>query len=736
MSRKHKRAAARARQKRGTVGLRRRESQAAGRPAAMQDKLERALSCHQAGRLAEADRLYTEILAKEPEHADALNLLGVVRLDEGDAAAAAELIEKAIAVNPDHAEAHCNLGVALTHRGELEAAVAAYRRAVTLKPDFAQAYYNLGVALGSLGQVAEAVSACRKVVELNPNHAQAHNNLGGALRYQGEMAAAAAAYRRAVALRPGYAEAYFNLGIVLNDQGKRTEAAAAYREAVKLKPDFVEARSNLGRALCELGEFEEAAALFRGDLARDPDDDIAQAMLVFALQRICDWQGLEAAAGRMDELIDLALDQHTRPAETPFVNLSRCNEAPRNLAIAKAWSEEVTGRMSDLEDQLPASIQRPPGEKIRIGYLSGDFRDHAMAHLTVSVYGLHDRERFEISAYSYGPDDGSDYRKRIAEGCDNFVDIREWSDIDAARRIRKDGIDILVDLKGHTVDARLEICALRPAPVQAAYLGFPGSSGAEFFDYVLTDRIVTPEDQAAYYTEKFVYLPHCYQVNDHTLEISDRPLRRADFALPEEGFVFCSFNQSYKLEPVMWEVWMAILRSVPGAVLWLYCRNETARRNLGREAAERGVDPERIVFAETLPKPEHLARLGLADLFLDTRVYNAHTTASDALWAGVPLITLQGSHFVSRVASSLLTAIGLPELITHGLDDYQALAVRLARDRAVLAALRKKLSQNRLSEPLFDTPRFARGLEQAYLMMWQLHAAGEPPRRLEVVEPR
>ena len=352
----------------------------------------------------------------------------------------------------------------------------------------------------------------------------------------------------------------------------------------------------------------------------------------------------------------------------------------------------------------------------------------------VSLFGLHDREAFEIHAYSYGPDDSSDYRKRIVNDCDRFVDIRDLSAIDAARRIYRDEIDMLVDVKGYTKGTRLEICALRPAPVQVTYLGFPGSTGADFFDYVITDRIVTPEDQAAYYTEKFVYLPHCYQVNDHTLAISDKPFTRADFGLPEEGFVFCCFNQTYKINAVMWEVWMRVLRAVPGGVLWLYHSNGAAERNLKREVAARNVDSERIVFAVRMPVAEHLARMRLADLFLDTRIYNAHATASDALWAGVPLITLQGRHFASRVASSLLTAVGLPELITHSLDEYEALALRLAHDPEELAAIRDRLAANRLTEPLFDTPRFAKNLECAYKEMWRLYLNGEQPQRIEVVE--
>ncbi|MDO8123229.1 MAG: UDP-N-acetylglucosamine-peptide N-acetylglucosaminyltransferase [Candidatus Hermodarchaeota archaeon] len=369
-----------------------------------------------------------------------------------------------------------------------------------------------------------------------------------------------------------------------------------------------------------------------------------------------------------------------------------------------------------------------------IGYLSNDFRYHPVAQLMLSLFGLHDRNRFKVVGYSHGIDDGSHYRKRIQQDCDKFVDLRNLGHADAAKRIYEDNIDILVDLNGHTAGSRLEICSCRPAPIQVTYLGFPGTSGAYFFDYIITDRIVTPQDHAPYYTENFVYLPHSYQVNDHTQSISDKEWQRKDFNLPEDGFIFCSFNQPYKIEPVMFSVWMKILTKVPKGVLWLSWGQGTAKTNLRREAEARGVESRRLVFAENMPMNEHLARLRLADLALDTRVYNGGATTSNALWAGVPVITLQGGHFPSRMSSSLLTSIGLPELITHTAAEYESLAVRLACDAHELETIRQKLATNRLEKPLFDTPRFVRNLEKAYKEMWKIFLAGEQPRRIDVVE--
>lgn len=667
---------------------------------ALGDALDLALRHHRAGRLQEAESIYRQVLREQPDNVDALHLLGVIAHQTGRPDEAAGLMRQAVAVKPDYAEAHYHLGLALAAQGELREAAAAYRRSIELKPDNAHAHNNLGVALMGQGERTQAVAAFGKALALNPEYPEAHNNLGGALMSRGRLVAAVAAFGKALALKPDYPEAHNNLGIALKDQGRLDDAARAHRRAIAIEPGHAP----------------------------------AQAMLVETLQHMCDWQDLEPAARRLDDLVDSALGRNVKPGEPPGISVTRCEDASRNLAIAKSWSADIARRMAPLQDQVPSNFERSPRGKIRVGYLSADFHAHATSYLMVSLFGLHDREAFEIYAYSYGPDDSGDCRRRIVNGCESFVDIRDLSAVDAARRIHRDGVDILVDLKGYTKGTRLEICALRPAPVQATYLGFPGSTGAGFFDYILTDRIVTPQDQAPHYTEKFAFLPHCYQVNDHTQAISDKPFTRADFGLPDEGFVFCSFNQTYKIEAVMWEVWMRILRSVPGSVLWLYLSNGAAERNLKREAAARDVDPQRIVFATKLPKPEHLARLKLADLFLDTRICNGHTTASDALWAGVPLITLQGRHFASRVASSLLAAVGLPELITASLDGYEALALRLARNPDELAAIREKLAENRLTKPLFDTPRFARNLEAAYKEFWRLYLAGEAPRMVEVVD--
>ena len=402
--------------------------------------------------------------------------------------------------------------------------------------------------------------------------------------------------------------------------------------------------------------------------------------------------------------------------------------------MAQARSGETAKKMASLKTDFQMSGRRSPKPRITIGYLSSDFHNHATAHLMLNLFGLHDRKDFNVFTFSYGQNDESAYREKIKNDSDKFFDLQAAGHLEAAGKIFESGVDILVDLKGHTRYNRLEICALRPAPVQVTYLGFPGTTGADFLDYIITDRIITPEDQSPYYSEQLVYLPHCYQVNDHKQKISDAPFSRSDFDLPEKGFVFCSFNSNFKIEPVMFGVWMYLLKKAPDSVLWLFKSNDLAERNLKIEAQSRGVGGDRLIFAEKMPKDQHLARCRLADLALDTRIYGGHTTTSDLLWAGVPVVTMLGTHFASRVPASLLNAVGFPELITHNLEEYESLALRLSQNPGELAALRTKLTQNRKTEPLFDTPRFVRNLESAYHKIWARFLTGEMPRMIEVIE--
>jgi predicted O-linked N-acetylglucosamine transferase (SPINDLY family) len=436
---------------------------------------------------------------------------------------------------------------------------------------------------------------------------------------------------------------------------------------------------------------------------------------------------------RADSLIRARLAEGGRIPESPHANVMRSDDLGFNLAVARLHSENIAKAYADSGVSFPISSKRRKGAKtITVGYMSSDFRSHPTAHLIYRLFGFHSRPDFDIRAYSTGRDDGSELRRQIAEGCDAFVDVNSLSPLDTAKRIHEDGVDILVELNGHTEGQRLTVCALRPAPINVTYLGFPGTTGAPFIDYILTDRIVSPLEHAAFYSERFAYLPHCYQVNSDDQRISEKGLTRADVGLPEDAFVFASFNQPVKIDPAMYELWMRLLGAEPKSVLWLWRDNNLAVQNLHKEAEARGIAPDRIVFGDKLPREEHLERLRLADLMLDTRICNGHTTTSDALWAGVPVITLEGKHFASRVSASLLTAVGLPELITHSLEEYESLALRLANSPSELDAIKSRLKTNRETAPLFDTKRFARDLEDLYRQMFEIFKRGEELRHLGI----
>jgi protein O-GlcNAc transferase len=689
---------------------------------------------YQKGDIKQAEVICKKILKKKPNNVDALHFLGITYSQRGDHNLAIKYIKKALQIDPNLADAYNNLGNIFQEIKKLDEAISCYKKAIQLNPNLAKTYYNLGIALQDKGNIEEAITSYKKAVQLNLNIFGLYNNLGLALQNKRQLDEAIQYYQKALQINPSFVEAYNNIGNSLKEKGQLDEAIDNYQRALHFDPNCADAYYNLGIALQEKGQLNEAITCYQKALQLKPDFAVAYSNLFHQFQRTCTWQGLEVMTAKLDGLTKKALDTGTKPAESPFISITRHADLSINLAIAKLWSRDIARVMSNLKIHFSFDGRRAGKTKIVIGYLSNDFRNHATAHLMLSLFGLHHRDEFEIFCYSYGKDDGSYYRTKIQHDCDKFVDISNLSYDAAAKLIYEDQVDILVDLKGYTGDNRLEICALRPAPIQVTYLGFPGTTGADFIDYVITDKIVTPLEHVPYYSEKFVYLPHCYQVNDYTQPISNKEWEKENFGLPESCFVFCCFNHPYKIDPVMFDVWMRILQQVPEGVLWLFLGNNIAEENLIREAEARGIKSERLIFIGMLPKDEHLGRFKFADLSLDTRIVNGHTTTSDALWAGVPVITLQGSHFASRVSSSILFAIGLPELIAYSLEEYEALAVRLAQNPFELQEIRQRIAQNRLVAPLFDTPRFVRNLETAYKEMWKIFFAGKAPRQIEVQE--
>ena len=660
----------------------------------------------------------------DPNDPQVRNSLGnaLFRLGQTDEAIAHYKI--AVTLAPDYALAFRNLASALLELKRFDEALAAARRSLSLDPNQAEAHVTLGVVCQELNRLDEALSAHVKALALEPDHPAAHANLGVVHRAQGRFDDAIASLRRAVSLKPDYADALQHLGVAFQESGRLAEAEECFRKVVALEPGAASAHHNLGIALQGLSRHEEAIACFREARKLEPGHRYALGALIWGELLLCSWDAIEAETAELKLAIRKGL-----PVIEPFA-LTAVSEDPeeQRLCAELYFADRIKSR------ERAWKGERYGHGKIRVAYLSGDFREHAVAYCIAELLELHDRSRFEIVGASFGPDDGGPTRSRILRAFDRVIDLGPVGDREAAGLLREAEIDITVDLMGYTRGARPGILAHRPAPVQAGYLGYPGTAGADFLDYIIADRHVLPEAHQRFFAEQVAYLPDSYQANDRKREIAGTTPARRDLGLPESGFVFCCFNNSYKISPRMFDVWMRLLDRVPGSVLWTLADNEAAAANLRKEALARSVAAERIVFATRVPAPEYRARCRLADLCLDTLPYNGHGTTGDLLWCGVPVLTCEGTAFPGRVAGSLLRAAGLPELIAADLGEYEAKALELAGDRPRLSALRAKLARSRDSAPLFDTDRFRRHIESAYVTMWERAQRGESPRSFSVPE--
>jgi len=637
---------------------------------------------------------------------------------------AADLYEQIIDIDSTLALAHYKRGNVLKNLRRLEEAVASYTSAIELDPTYANAYCNRGVVLAALQRFDAALSSYDQAIAHNPGDALAHYNRSASLLELGRPTEALAGLEQAIAINPNYAEAYVNRGTLLKELGRVAEALASFNRALEIHPDFFAAHISRGNLLNQQKAWAASLESYLRAWELKPDTPFLRGVIHYSRMHICDWTHLAEDVAALTTAIDAG-----EAVAAPFELLSISDSPRLHHRLAKIYVRE---RLGPIEPRLPLPAN-PPGPRIHIGYFSEDFYDHPVAIQLAEVLDNHDRTKFELTAFSYGPNTRDPIRQRMEQSFDRFIDVREESDdhvLNLARRLR---IDIAVDLAGHTGIGRPRILGSRAAPIQISYLGYPGPMGAEYIDYVIADATTIPPAQFAHYTEKVVHLPDSYLPNDRTRAIGATQYTRARLQLPPSGFVFCCFNSSYKITPDIFGSWMRILRRTPESVLWLSQNNVTATRNLQREAEARGVDSGRLVFADrTVPAPEHLSRLRAADLVLDTRPYNAHATAMDALWMGVPLITCPGGSFASRVAASLLNTIDLPELIAATPADYEDLAVRLATHPAELAALRMKLADHRLTTALFDTASYTRHLESAYRLMHQRALAGLPPDHIQV----
>jgi len=759
--------------------------------AELADQLARAQTLHQQGQVAEARRIYEEVVEQQPDHADALNALGVMSGQSSDPQRAIRYFDRVLAAQPDHFRAHCNRGLALQQLSQPEAALASFEAAIAVNPDDPTVHYGRAETYRQLGRSEEALSGYARAQKLNPSWVQPSYRRGGLLqqlgrfveaiadfdlalavkpdhvdahlnrafllsqlrRYEEALAGyvrllelrpevpgvhlfhgnmlkelnrreeAAAAYGRAIALDPNYSEAYANRGIVLYDLGFVEEALASYGRAIEIKPDYADAYFNRAYVLRSLKRFDAATLDYERAARLSPGIEFLPGVRMETRLQTCDWTEFESLLAEITAGVESG-----RPVSHPFNLLGLVDSPSLQLKAARIWMS----RACPADESLGPIPRWARHEKLRVGYFSPDFREHPTSRLLAELIETHDRSRFEVFGFSFGPDTDDEARRRLIAGFDQFTDVDTVSNRDVASLARSLELDIAVDLGGYTHNGRLGIFALRAAPIQVSYLGYLGTLGTSYIDYVLADPVVVTPASAAQFTEKVVYLPDTFQVNDRKRRIAERIFTRAELGLPPAGFVFCCFNTSYKILPTTFSSWMRILGRVPLSVLFLLSGDAALEANLRASAARHRIDPRRLVFADRLPPAEYLARYRAADLFLDTLPYNAGATASDALWAGLPVLTLAGDSFASRIAASLLRAVGLPELITTSRDAYEDLAVALASDPLRLRQIRNRLLDTGPDSTLFDTDRFRRHLEAAFLAMQARYDAGLAPDHIRL----
>jgi protein O-GlcNAc transferase len=692
-----------------------------------------------------------------PENADAFHILGIIRGQQNKPLEAVEALQKAAQLKPSDGAIQFNLAKSLMDCGRnqdalihhanasqampnnpdiwinygknlkdvdnLRGALDCFEKAIQLQPNDAVAWSNKGVILNGMKKHQEALNCYQKSIALQPHYAEAFYNQGIAFSDLERHEDALHSYEKALALVPKNAKAWSNKGICLSKLDRPDEALASYDQAIQIDRKFLDAWINKGICFAELKLYDQALASYQEAIKINPDADYLLRKYLHTKMLLCDWEGFSETK---EDLIEKILQG--RKVAHPFSVIPAIDSASLQFNAAKIWANDKYA----ISNEKTEIAKRSSTERIRIAYFSADFHNHATAHLISELLELHDSSQFEIHGFSFGPNSEDTARDRIRSAFDHFHDVGTTSDQDIVALARKLGIDIAIDLKGYTQNCRPAIFSLRAAPIQISYLGYPGTLGLSTMDYMVADPTLIPIESRAHYSEKIIYLPESYQANDSKRAIANLTLTRADAGLPDQAFVFCCFNNNYKITPDIFDSWMKILQQTPGSVLWLLEDNPYASRNLQFEANKRNVEPKRLVFAKKLSLPEHLARHQLADLFLDTLPCNAHTTASDALWAGLPIITILGNAFPGRVAASLLNAIGMPELITNNQGEYEALAIHLAGNRNQLSELKNKLASNRNKSPLFNTPLFTKHLEAAYLAAYKRYQSDLKPDHIYI----
>ncbi|CAN8269855.1 unnamed protein product [Cochlearia groenlandica] len=734
----------------------------------------------ESGDLTRALQYYKEAVKLKPAFPDAYLNLGIVYKSLGRPTEAIICYQHALQSRPNCAMAFGNIGGIYYEQGQVDLAIRHFKQAISQDPRYFEAYNSLGNALKDIGRIEEAMRCYNQCLALQPNHPGAMANLGNVYMEWNCMGHASTYFKATLAVTTGLSSPFNNLAIIYKQQGNYTDAISCYNEvlridplaadalvnrgntykeigrvseaiqdymhAITFRPGMAEAHANLASAYKDSGHVEAAITSYKQALHLRPEFPEATCNLLHTLQCVCCWDDRTKMFAEVEGIIRRQINMSVLPSVQPFHAIAYPIDAILALEISRKYAGHcsvIASRFGLPPFNHPAGlpVKREGGfKRLRIGYVSSDFGNHPLSHLMGSVFGMHNRENVEVFCYALSPNDGTEWRQRIQSEAEHFLDVSAMSSDAVAKTINEDKIQILINLNGYTKGARNEIFAMQPAPIQVSYMGFPGTTGATYIDYLVTDEFVSPLRNAHIYSEKLVHLPHCYFVNDYkqknqdVLDPNSKP-KRSDYGLPEDKFIFACFNQLYKMDPEIVITWCNVLKRVPNTALWLLRFPAAGEMRFRAYAAAQGVHPDQIIFTDVAMKNEHIRRSVLADVILDTPLCNGHTTGTDVLWAGVPMITLPLEKMATRVAGSLCLATGLGhEMIVNSLDEYEEKAVSLALKKSKLETLTKELRASRLTCPLFDTRRWVKNLERSYFKMWNIHCSGHKPQHFKVKE--
>ena len=694
----------------------------------MNSKFEYILSLFQKGQIEKANEECLSVLKKEPENFNILHLVGVIFFQKKNYDLSIDYFKKAIKINPDSSEANNNLGVVLMEIKKFELSLESFKKAININPGYVDAYNNIGVIYKKLNKHNDAIYNWKKALEINPNYIHAYNNIGNTFLEKKNAKSAKSAienYEKAISLNSKFFEAYFNKGNALQELNLHEQAINSYNEAIKIKSNYAEAYYNKGNSLREMNLLDEALNEYVNAFKINSELKNLFGSIIFTKHNLCDWKNYKEDI----ELLEKEILKEKNISK-PFSVLSISNSSLIQKKSAEIYINDKYKNINSLEKKIIKNKNK--NKKIKLGYYSADFRNHAMSYLLAKMFELHNKSKFEIFAFSFSPQKNDSMQNRISSAFDKFIDVHTKTDDEIAKLSREFEIDIAIDLMGYTKLNRFGVFLHKCAPIQINYLGYPGTLGSKNIDYIVADQFLIPENSQKYYSEKIIYLPHSYQVRDSSQKISEKKFTKKDLGLPENSFVFCCFNRHYKINPEIFYIWIKVLKKINKSVLWLLEDNIKTSENLKKEAIKNGINPERIIFAKRIPIEEHLSRHSCADLFIDTYPYGAHTTCSDSLWANLPVVTLIGETFASRVAGSVLNSINMQELITHTKEEYENLIINLATNLEKLNHIKNKLSLNKLTEPLFDTKLYTKNIESSYVKIYENHFNNIPIENIEL----